>query len=284
MSDVVPQPWIVSTDEASFEADVLQRSHAVPVVVDFWAEWCGPCRTLGPVLESLAEQYAGRFILVKAETEKVPEAAARFNVSSIPAVFAVVGGEPVDYFVGALPKEQIAAWLDRVLLAGRVRTARDLEATDPAAAERLYRELSPQLPNDPDVSIGLARSLVALQRFTDARSILERLERRGFLEPEAERVRADLELRAAGVPDVDACRSALAADPADLDRRLALGQALAAAGEYPEALEVLLAVVPLDRQDKGDRARRLMVDIFRLLPADSQLVRDYRRKLSSALY
>lgn len=277
-------PWIVATVQETFERDVIERSRTVPVVVDFWAEWCGPCRALGPILEGLAQEYAGRFVLVKAETEKVPDAANAFNVSSIPAVFAVVNGEPVDYFVGALPAEQIRGWLDRVFLAADVAKAQELEPQDPVAAESLYRTLLEKLPNEAAVAIGLGRTLVAQKRWADASELLARLERRGFLEPDAERLRAAIELQSSEKTDVESSRAAAAASPGDLAKQLAYGQALAAAERYTEALEVFLAIVPRDRKGLGERARQWMVDIFRVLPGDSELVREYRRKLSSALY
>lgn len=277
-------PWIVSTEQATFAADVVERSRQVPVVVDFWAEWCGPCRALGPILEALAQQYAGQFVLVKAEVEKVQEAAGEFNVSSIPAVYAVVNGEVVDFFVGALPQEQIAAWLDRVLLVAEVAKAGELESQDPAASETRYRALVEKLPNESTVSIGLARVLLAQGKLADAGTVIAQLERRGFLEPEAERIRATLELRSRGTSSIETCRADAASSPTDLSKQLSLGEALAAAEQYPEALELFLKIVPLDRKGLGERARQLMVDIFRVLPPESELVRDYRRKLSSALY
>ncbi|MFO0904916.1 MAG: tetratricopeptide repeat protein [Pirellulales bacterium] len=277
-------PWVVNTTAATFAQDVWERSQTVPVVVDFWAEWCAPCRMLGPILESLAEEAAGQFVLVKAETEQLPEQAAEFQVQGIPAVYAVVGGQVVDFFVGALPKEQIREWLGRLQLAADVARAKSLETSAPAEAEQVYRSLIPQLPNEWDLQIGLGRALAAQGQDDQVRAILEKLERRGFLEPEAEKLKAALELKSQNTPSVDECRAAAAAAPHDLDKQLQLGEALAAAQQYQESLDVLLAVVRADRKGAGEKARQVMVDIFRVLPGDSDLVRDYRRKLSSALY
>lgn len=277
-------PYVVETSEATFEHDVFEQSQNTLVVVDFWAEWCQPCRTLGPILESLATEMNGRFFLVKAETEKTPKAAAEFQVEGIPAVYAVLGGQVVDYFVGALPPNQIRQWLARLFLAADVARAKSLEAAAPLEAEAIYRELAAQLPNEWEIPIGLARVLAAQGRDEEARVVLEKLERRGFLEPEAEKIKAALELRSQKTPSVDACRAAASADPDNLALQLQLGESLAAAGDYPAALEAFLAIVPRDRTGLGEKARQFMVDIFRVLPADSDLVRNYRRKLASVLY
>jgi putative thioredoxin len=276
--------WVVNTTAESFPRDVFDRSRECPVVVDFWADWCQPCRLLGPVLEGLAAEYAGRFVLVKAETEKVPEAAAEFNVNGIPAVYAVVDGEVVDFFVGAQSRETIRGWLERIFVTAELARARRLEALEPARAEAVYRELMPKLPNEWNVPIGLARVLAGQRKDAEARETLDWLAKRGFLEPEAQKVLAELELRAGTGPGLAACQAAAAAAPEDQQAQLALGEALAATGDYAAALAVFLKIVPRDRAGAGERARQLMVDIFRVLPADSDLVREYRRKLASALY
>ena len=280
----LPCPWIVATTAESFERDVFQRSLEVPVVVDFWAPWCGPCRAVGPILEKLAEQYAGRFVLVKADTDQLPEAAQQFQVQSIPAVFGVVAGEVVDFFAGALPETHVRTWLDRLLQGARLAEAQRWEATDPARAERDYREILAQQPQDAGALIGLGRLLVAQARDAEARSILTQLESRGFLEPEAEKLKAALELRDKGNIDVGALRQAVDSNPGDLGLRLQLAQALAGSGTYEEALEVCLSLVEQDRRGVGEQARQTMVDIFRVLPEGSELVNRYRRKLAMLLY
>lgn len=277
-------PWITETTDNTFEQDVIERSRERPVVVDFWATWCGPCRMLGPILEKLAGEYAGRFQLVKAETDRNQQAAASFNVSSIPAVFAVVNGEVVDYFAGALPEPQLRAWLERLLAMADAADVQRLESTDPAAAIARYRELLAQHPNQPQLQIGLARVLQAQGELDEARKIIDKLEARGFLEPEAQQVKSALVLASQPQGDLATLEAAAAAEPENLDKQLALARALAGAERYEEALQRALSVIQTRRDGPGEEARQLMIDIFRVLPGDSELTGTYRRKLASVLY
>ncbi len=281
--------WIKETTDATFEQDVLERSKDLPVVVDFWAEWCQPCRLLAPLLEKLATDYDGKFLLVKADTEKCPVAASQCGVQSIPAVFGFRDGAPVDMFIGAAPEDQIRMWLDRLLpteAESFVAEARVLEATDPSAAEAKYREAITADSELATAKIGLAALLLAQGRVEESGELVAALERRGYLEPEAEKVKAalDLQSKAAEGGSVDECRAAAAADPNNHSLKLNLAEALAAAGQYEEALQTALKLVQEHKQNFGEPARKIMVDIFQLLPDDSELTSTYRRKLSAALY
>jgi putative thioredoxin len=285
----MPSDWILEADAETFQVDVVDRSHELPVVVDFWAAWCQPCRMLGPTLEKLATEYAGKFLLVKAETERVPQIAEQFGVQSIPAVYGLRDGQLIDMFVGVLPEAQIRQWLDRLLPSPAellIAAARKIEAADPAAAEAHYREAARLAPDLPAATIGLAALLIGQNRTDEARALVNQLEARGFLEPEAERLKSQLELRvqgqSAGSPE--SCRSAAAADPNNLELQLKLAESLASAARYEEALQVALGLVERGRKDFTEPARKIMVDIFHLLPPDSELTTDYRRRLSTALY
>ena len=281
-------PWVVDADEATFQQVAVERSREVLVVVDFWATWCQPCRMLGPILEKLAGEYAGRFLLVKADTDKMPNIAAGFGVQSIPAVYALRDGQLVDYFVGLLPEQQIREWIDRWLPTPAERLvaeARQLATSDAKAAEGKYGEAARLDPNLAAARIGLAELVLRQGRVDECRVILDALEQRGFLEPEAEKLKAQLHLAAAGgtAVDLDGLRAAAAADPKDFAARLALAEGLAAEEQYEESLETALAVVTAGKKEFVEPARALMVDIFRLLPDESVLVTDYRRRLSTAL-
>lgn len=281
-------PWIVDAAEATFETDVIERSRELPVVIDFWAAWCQPCKMLTPILEKLAIEYDGRFLLVKAETEKVPSIAAAFGVQSIPAVYGIRDGQILDFFVGLLREDQIRAWLERLIPSGAellVASAQKITESDPAKAEAMLREAHEQSPNLASAQIALADLLYRQARADESRAILTELEQRGFLEPEAEKLKAQLDLTSHTVAgDVAKYRQELETDPENPELRLKLAEALAAEGQYEEALQLALSLVQADRKRYGEQARKIMVDIFRLLPDDSQLATEYRRKLSTALY
>jgi len=282
-------PWIVDADEATFQTAAVERSRELPVVVDFWAPWCQPCLLLGPVLEKLAAEYAGKFLLVKADVDKLPGIAAGFGVQSIPAVYAMRDGQLLDFFVGLKSEEQLRGWIDRLLPSPAeqlVIEARSLAASDPKAAEAKYLEASQLDANLAAAKIGLAELLLQQGRADEARAILDELERRGFLEPEAEKLKAQMHLAAPSnaTVDLNQLRAAAAAEPKNLAAALALAEGLASQGQYEEALDTALSVVQSGKKELVEPARKLMVDVFRLLPDDSPLVTDYRRRLSTALY
>jgi putative thioredoxin len=289
MSNPTATRYIIETTDESFERDVIERSKEVPVVVDLWATWCQPCRMLTPILEALVREHQGAFVLVKAEVEKLPQVAAALRVRSIPSVFGFKNGQAVDTFIGLLPEPAIRAWIERLLPTPAERQAaeaRRIEASDPAAAERLYHEAVALAPHDVAIKLDLARFLLARERIDEAQALIAQLEGRGFLEPEAEKLKAELALRAGArdAGDLDARRQDAVAHPDDLGLRFKLAEALAAAGQYAAALELALSIVEEGPKDLRESARKLMVSIFQLLPDDDELVAEFRRKLSAALY
>jgi putative thioredoxin len=282
-------PWIVETSSERFQEDVLERSKTVPVVVDFWASWCAPCRTLAPILEHLADEHQGRFVLVKANTEQMPELAGAFGVEVVPTVFALRNGAVVNHFQGLLSEAQVRQWLQEVLPSEAellTAQARKLERTDPSAAEAAYRKALELSPNEIAARIGLARTVLAHGRIEEARQIVDELADLGSLDAEGERLQAEIVLRTQAVQSggVESARAAAAADPENLALQLQLARALAAAGQHEEAMEICLRIVQRDRRGAGEQARELMVFLFHLLGPDSELTSAYRRKLALALY
>jgi putative thioredoxin len=284
MSEQHAASWVVETTEERFSQDVLERSQRGLVVVDFWAEWCAPCRLLAPLLEKLAAESAGRFTLVKANADQTPQAASQFGVSGIPAVFAVLEGAVVDFFQGLLPEPALRQWLDRLLEASALCEAKTLARDDPAAGEAQLRSLLAARPQEATIVVALANLLADRGEWGAAGELLATLEKRGFLEPEAETLKARLDLAAKAELDLDALQKASAACPDDFASRLGYAQALAGRQRYREACDACLDLVARDRRRTGEDARRLMLDVFRVLPADSELTTDYRRKLSALLY
>ncbi len=276
--------WVIHTDDTSFQQDVLTASQETLVMVDFWAPWCEPCRTLTPILEKLAAEYDGQFTLVKANTEEVPEAASQFGVQGIPAVFAVVSGEIIDFFTGALPEPDIRNWLDSLLFVQRLTEAAQLEEDAPCQAETQYRELIKQTSQNVAPQIGLARVLVIQNKDTEAKEILDELSQRGYLEPEAEKIKATIDLRSKKDDRLEEHRVAAEASPNDWQLQLQLAMSLAGAQQYEECLEICLKLVEKDRQATGEEARKLMIEIFQSLPDDSELTTNYRRQLSQVMY
>ena len=271
--------------DAEFDAAVIGRSHSVPVVVDFWAEWCGPCRVLGPVLERLAAESDGAWELVKINIDHNPRVATEYRVQSIPAVKGFRDGKMVAEFLGAVPETQVRTFLTRLLPSEADRLAREgaeMEASGYAAtAEDRYRDALAQDSNRAKAIVGLARVLAGRDAIDEAMSLLGRRP----ADPEVQKLRAEIALRqAGGANDLAELRSRVQSNPKDAAGQYDLGRALAAAGDYEPALEHLLETVKLDRSLDDDGARKAMLDIFALLGDDDARTQQYRRLLGAVLF
>lgn len=282
-------PFVINVTMATFQKDVVEKSMETPVVVDFWAPWCQPCQQLGPVLEKLAAEYGGKFLLAKINTDEEPQIAQAFGIQSLPTVFALVQAQPVDQFVGMLSEEQIRQWLAPLIPSPAQQLAREamaLAETDPKAAEAKYREAMLLDPKEDSLRICLANVLLKQNRFEECASIIEALAARGFLEPDAERIKSELDVRMAAAESggVEEARKASEADPSNLILRIRLADAYAAASQHRKALEICLEVVKQDYGEARGEAKTTMVKIFDMLGPASELTGEFRRQLATALY
>ncbi len=281
-------PTIKEVSAETFNADVIDASFEKPVVVDFWAPWCGPCRQLGPVLEKLAGQAEGAWTLAKIDIDENPSIAARYGVQSIPAVKAFRDGKIAAQFVGAQPEATVSRFVTALAptpAEQRVAEADERVKSDPGAAEKLYREALALSPDLPSALLGLGVVLAEVGRAEEAFAALDAI---GPRSPEAA-LAAPIKARLRLASDSDdaalgAARAALERDPRDLAANLAVGRALAAGGDYAAALAHLLTAVERDKTFENGAARADMLAVFDLLGADAPLTLEYRRKLSSALY
>ena len=281
--------WIETVTEADFNEKVVAASEQAPVLVDFWAAWCGPCLALTPVLERVVESYQGQVRLAKVNTDENPNLSYRYFIQSIPAVKAFIGGEVVNEFVGALPERAIRDFIDGLVPSEAERltvAARALEPQDPAGALRGYDQALAHDGRHPAALIGRVRMLAALDRIEDARARLAELPPAAQLEPDFPRLQAQLELAAARAsgPATAELRARAAAVPDDLEAQWALAQRLAAEGGYAEALALFLAIVRRDRRFRDDGARKAMLQIFEVIGARAPLAEQFRAQLAEVLF
>ena len=276
---------------ADFDEKVLAASQRVPVLVDFWADWCQPCRVLKPILEKLAGQYGGRFLLAKVNSDDNQELAMRYGVRGIPAVKAFLGGELVDEFTGALPESQVREFIDGLVPSPAEPLRQEALAAyhggDLDGARRLLASAIEQDPRNEDVLLDFIELSIEAGEIDEARQLLEPLRGRMRDLARVEALEARLQLAASGAGgDADALRLRLAADADDLDARLQLSNALALRRDYRGAFEQLLEIVRRDRQWNDQAGRKTMLTLFNLLatqPEHDDLVREYRVALSRTL-
>ena len=282
-------PHVFDATTEAFEADVLQKSMATPVLVDFWAEWCGPCKQLGPVLEKLAAEYNGAFVLAKVDVDKEQQLAAAFQVRSIPTVFLVKDGQPLDGFPGVLPEGQIREFLrhhgiEPAAAAGEAAEVPAAPLEPEAEVARLRGEVA-LAPDNDELKLDLAVALLQTGATAEAEPLLDGLPANLATDDRARRARASLGFAALlkEAPPVEALRQAVAADPGDLRARHLLGAHALVAGRNEAALEQFIEMLRHDRDFDGGLSRKALIDAFQVID-DAELVGRYRRKMASVLF
>lgn len=285
---MTPSSYDVSV--ADFKEKVLDASRQVPVVVDFWAEWCQPCRILKPILEKLAAEYGGRFILAKVNSDQNQEIAQHYGVRGIPAVKAFVGGEMVDEFTGALPEGQVREFIDRLIPSPAEPLRRQaLEAHERGDVEGARKLMADAINTDPrnDTSyLDYIELSLEAGAFDEAKEVLDAVRERCRDTERVAALDAQLQLAGGGAADTAALEARLAGDADDLDARLQLANALALNRDYRGALSQLLEIVRRDRKWNDEAGRKTMLTLFTLLapqPQYDDLVREFRVALSRTL-
>jgi putative thioredoxin len=285
---------IKDATDASFAADVLDASRDGPVIVDFWATWCGPCKQLGPALEKAVTAAKGAVKLVKVDIDKNPAYAGQLRVQSIPAVFAFVDGRPVDGFMGALPESQVKAFVDKLAKLAKKGGAspidemlemakESLELGDTGGAAQAYAAVLQADAGNLKAIGGLAKVYLASGDPERARETAA-MAPPGASDPDLDSVRAALALAAEAPSETAGLEQRLAADPDDHEARFELAKALAAQGKFSEAADQLLTIIEKDRDWNEQAARKQLLTVFEAAGPTSEVARSGRRRLSAILF
>ena len=282
-----PASSVIEANDENFEQAVLQKSFEVPVLVDFWAPWCAPCREIGPILEKLADEGKGRFILAKVNMDENPNLAYALQIRSIPAVKLLVDGTLKDEFLGTIPEPEVREFLDRNLPTEQDREAKAgldiLQAGDSTAAEAVFRETLEQDSANAKARVGLGRILVDSGKWAEAKTLIENLDEDDEIRRDLVNLRAGILLyENAGVEQE--LLEALQRNPKDLAAQFALYCRYAIERKFQEAMEGFLEIVKSDRKFMDDAGRRGMIAVLDILPEGSELDSTYRNKLSSILF
>ena len=286
MSDL---PHVFEATTETFEAEVLQKSSQTPVLVDFWATWCGPCKSLGPLLEKLAGEYNGAFELAKVDVDKEQQIAAAFQIRSVPTVFLIKDGQIVDGFPGAMPEGQLREFLTQhgVVPAEASAVEEEIQALplDPQAEVAALREAISAEPDKDELKLDLALALLKIGATGEAGPLLDNLPANLATDDRAIRARARLDFAAAlqDAPAADVLAARVQADGNDLEARYLLGIQHLLAGEDEAALEQFIEMLRIDRGFRDSLPKKALIDAFRVIE-DEDLVGRYRRKMSSLLF
>ena len=273
--------WVIDVTEADFQAEVVERSLQVPVIVDLWADWCGPCKQLSPVLERLANAAGGAWVLAKVDVDANPRISQVFGVQSIPTVVAIAGGQPIDAFAGALPEPEVRQWINSLLDALRDRLP-GIAAAEAAAVERGEAEPQPEEPEDP--RFVAAEEALDKGDFAEAEAAYQRILNEEPANELAKNAIAQVRFLARVTTADPGARAKADADPDDLEAQFAAADLDLAEQQLDVAFGRLINAVRRTAGDDRDRVRKRLVELFELFPADEPRVLKARRDLASALF
>lgn len=289
MNPAAASEHIVTVTMANAREVLIDESMQRPVLIDFWADWCAPCKTLMPMLEKLANEYGGQFLLAKVDCDREQQVAAQFGVRSLPTVVLMKDGQPVDGFVGAQPESEVRKLLEKYLPKPwdllLVQAREQVAAGDFGAALTLLRRAWEDSRKRGDIGIELAAVLVQLNRLDEAQEQLDaiRLADRDALHQQVQ-AQLDLQRQAAKTPEIQQLEAALAQSPDDLAVRYQLALANAANQQHRDALDGLIEILRRDRGFDDGAARKTLLDIIATLGNNDPLAKEYQRKLFSLLY
>lgn len=287
---MVESQYVSVGTQENFVQAVIEKSKQVPVLVDFWADWCAPCKNLMPILAKLAEEYAGKFHLVKVNTDEQQALAMHFGIRSLPTVKLFRDGQPVDEFMGALPEQGVRQFLDRHVgdeVEMFLEQIDNLVAEgDSANAEAALGQALQQLPDDSRVLLKLAGLRLDRGDVEGARELVDRLPPDQLDSPGAKSIQARFALseRASDAPEEGELRAAIERDPNDLKARDQLSAVLYARNDIEGAMEQLLEIVKRDRTWEDDSGRMQLIRMFDALGSSNPIVQKYRRQLAVSLY